>query len=160
NGLSMASLRRTLARGHGRAARWRGRLGQADSHRNRPGSREAPAARSEGDRMNRLLLVPLLFALGCGSSKGSVQAKTGGINRKVVDKDELAALLNDNPTALAGRAKDGDSGVAAKDKPPAKEEENVGKIVEKAKMALEAKDYAAAAKLAADAIALDPKGYP
>lgn len=129
--------------------------------------------------MNRLFFIPLVFAIGCASGgapgKGTVSPKTGGIDRKVVDKDELAALLNDNPTALARKAKDGkdDSAVAkgngqdgddqgkgggpADDEPAAPDADP---LMKKAQAALEAKDYANAEKYAKEVIAIDPKGYP
>jgi tetratricopeptide (TPR) repeat protein len=132
--------------------------------------------------MKRLALFPsvfvVAFAVGCASSgvppKGSVSPKSGGIDRKVVDKDELAALLNDNPTSLARRAKDGASdpngeAVAKGDDgqgggPEASAEEpappDPAPIMQKAQAALEAKDYANAQKYAQQVIDMDPKGYP
>jgi outer membrane protein OmpA-like peptidoglycan-associated protein/Flp pilus assembly protein TadD len=128
--------------------------------------------------MNRLFFIPLAFVIGCSSSgvpaKGAVSPKTGGIDRKVVDKDQLAALLNDNPTSLARRAKDGSDdsavakgegaqddqgkggGPAGDDEPAAPDDEP---IMKKAQAALEAKDYANAEKFAKQVIAIDPKGY-
>ncbi|MGZ3422021.1 MAG: OmpA family protein [Polyangiales bacterium] len=116
--------------------------------------------------MKRLLFVPLSFAIGCASgtgafpSKGGVSPKVAGIDRKVVDKDELAELLNDNPTSLARRAKDGqDSAVAKKSDPADDTEPDAEPIMKKAQAALEAEDFVNAAKYAKEVIAIDPEGY-
>ncbi len=136
---------------------------------------------------NRLpvLLLAILPALSlasmqlvaCGGagypSKGSVAPKSGGIDRKVVDKDGLAKLLNDNPTSIARRAKDGQGGqgLATKDGgttgddptgggPVEAPEPDISGIMKKATDALEKKDFANAQKYANEVIALDPKGYP
>lgn len=119
-----------------------------------------------------LVLLSACAAQGCASGaswpgKGPVAAKSEGIDRKVVNKDELAALLNDNPTSLARRAKDvADSALASKgggpngtDGPDAPPGPDAGPIMKKAVAALEAKDYADADKLAREVIAIDPKGY-
>jgi outer membrane protein OmpA-like peptidoglycan-associated protein len=116
-----------------------------------------------------VLLLALLT--GCASSnawpeKGPVAPKAGGIDRKVVNKDELAALLNDNPTSLARRAKDGVGGSAMASKGGGPNDVNdgpeldAGPIMKKAVEALEAKNYGEADKLAREVIAIDPKGYP
>jgi outer membrane protein OmpA-like peptidoglycan-associated protein len=122
--------------------------------------------------MNALRIAPLLAVLvGCSSgaawpSKGPVSPKTGGIDRKVVNKDELAALLNDNPVSVARRKKDrADEALAKKDGSPSDTgggpvEVDAGPIMKKAVEALEAKDYANALKYAKEVIAIDPKGYP
>jgi outer membrane protein OmpA-like peptidoglycan-associated protein/Flp pilus assembly protein TadD len=136
--------------------------------------------------MNRLFFIPLVFAplvfgTACASSggypaKGSVSPKTGGIDRKVVNKEELAALLNDNPVSLARRAKDGKDDTQVAKKGPNGEDLDGGKgggpgddepaapdadpLMKKAQAALEAKDYAAAEKYAKQVVAIDPKGYP
>lgn len=127
---------------------------------------------SKGRIMNALRIAPVLAVLiGCSSgatwpSKGPVSPKTGGIDRKVVNKDELAALLNDNPTSLARRAKDGaaDTAVAGKDGAPntggGPAAPDAGPIMKKAVEALENKDYANAEKYANEVIAIDEKGYP
>lgn len=135
--------------------------------------------------MTRWVIAPLVLALasGCASSgswpsKGTVAPKTGGIDRRVVDKDELAALLNDNPTSLARRAKEGvdDSAVAKKgdgdkgtqddgqgggpgdDDRPSKPDPEP--LMKRAQEALEAKDYVVAARFANAVIEIDGKGYP
>lgn len=119
-------------------------------------------------------VLAIVTLLGCSSgstwpAKGPVAPKRAGIDRKVVDERELAALLNDNPTALARRAKDGDgegeavaggskgSTDGASDDTPGPDAEP---IMKKAVGALEAGDYDAAGKLAAEVIAIDPTGYP
>lgn len=118
-------------------------------------------------------IIPLTLLLtGCASSawpeKGPVAPRVSGVGRTVVDKDQLAALLNDNPTALARRAKEGagDSAVAAKGGGPGGADAveapapDAGPIMKKAVAALEARDFAEADKLAREVIAIDPKGYP
>ncbi len=124
--------------------------------------------------MNALRIAPLLAVLvGCSSSatwpsKGPVAPKTAGIDRKVVNKDELAALLNDNPTSIARRAKEGpeDTAVAKKGGSPSETgggpnaDVDAAPIMKKAVEALEAKDYANAEKYAKEVIAIDDKGYP
>lgn len=120
------------------------------------------------------IAVPVLVVLtGCASAsafpeKGPVAPKRAGIDRKVVTKDELAKLLNDSPTALARRARDGaDSAWASKGGGPNGPgdvsdgpELDAGPIMKKAVEALEAKQYAEADKLAREVIAISPKGYP
>lgn len=124
--------------------------------------------------MFRKIVGPLLFVMtGCASpatwpEKGPVAPKTGGIDRKVVNKDELAALLNDNPVSLARRAKDGapDTAVAKKGGSPGETgggpaaEADAAPLMKKAVEALEAKDFVNAEKYAKEVIAIDPKGYP
>ncbi len=118
-------------------------------------------------------VAPLAFVLtGCASSawpeKGPVAPRTSGVDRKVVDKGELAALLNDNPMSLARRAKEGAAGsaVAAQGGGPGGADgadvpaPDAGPIMKKAVAALEARDFAEADKLAREVIAIDPKGYP
>ena len=117
-------------------------------------------------------LAPILLLVsGCASSaswpdKGPVAPKTDGIDRKVVNKDQLAALLNDNPTALARRAKDAaDNALASKGGGPNGTDvsdvpgPDAAPIMKKAVAALEAKNFAEADKLAREVIAIDPKGY-
>jgi len=117
-------------------------------------------------RLFSLALVPWFsLAAACASSgypdKGSITPKSEGIDRKVVDKDELAALLNDNPTSVARREKDNGAPevAAAAPEPEAPAPPDPNPIMKKAQAALEAKDFAAADKYAAEVIALDPKGY-
>lgn len=95
--------------------------------------------------------------------------KRGGIDRTAAKGQEIATWLNDNPTSLARRAKDGasttlaDKGDApAEDEGKNDEEEapDAEPIMRKAAEALQAGDYATAAKRARDVIAIDPKGYP
>ncbi|MBI2393108.1 MAG: OmpA family protein [Deltaproteobacteria bacterium] len=118
-----------------------------------------------------LLAIVTLVGCSAGSTwptKGPVAPKRAGIDRKVVDEKELAALLNDNPASLARRAKDGaGSGEAVAggakggkdgngDDAPAPDAEP---IMKKAVAALEAGDYETAGRLAAEVIAIDPTGY-
>jgi len=123
--------------------------------------------------MNALRIAPLLVVLtGCSSAtwpqKGPVAPKVSGIDRKVVNKDELAALLNDNPASLARRAKEGapDTAVAKKgDGSPntgggPAADADAGALMKKAVEALENKDYVNAEKYAKEVIAIDDKGYP
>lgn len=121
--------------------------------------------------MKRLVAVAVL-SMGCASSsgwpaKGPMVPKQGGIDRTAAKGQEIATWLNDNPTSLARRAKDGASDVAAKENDPAddaKEDDKAAPdaepIMRKAVEALEAGDFVTAAKLAREVLAIDPKGYP
>jgi outer membrane protein OmpA-like peptidoglycan-associated protein len=121
-------------------------------------------------KMNVMRIAPLLAALvGCSSAtwpaKGPVAAKTAGIDRKVVSKERLAELLNDNPTAVARRAKDGPNDTAIAKGPSvtgggSNADADAAPIMKKAVEALENKDYANAEKYAKEVIAIDDKGYP
>ncbi len=129
---------------------------------------------SKGKAMNALRVAPLLAVIvGCSSAatwpaKGPVSPKTVGIDRKVVNKEELAALLNDNPTSLARRAKEGpnDTAIAKTGSGPTQTgggpgaDVDAGPIMKKAVEALENQDYANAEKYAKEVIAIDDKGYP
>lgn len=123
------------------------------------------------------LVALLSLALGCASSsawpaKGPVAPKRPGIDRRVLGPDELAALLQDNPVSIARRTKAVEDEAIAKASPEAPDdpyadpdpdappEPDLAPLMEKATAALEAKDWATAAKYAREVIEKDPKGFP
>ncbi|MBX7196994.1 MAG: OmpA family protein [Sandaracinaceae bacterium] len=104
-----------------------------------------------------------VLVVGCSAGHplpGAMHPEHSGLDRAAVSGPEIARWLNDNPTALAAKARPKTEGVVppaavAEPEPPDPEP-----IMKKAVEALEAGDLATAEKLAQQVIALDPQGYP
>ena len=130
-----------------------------------------------------LLLACVFGAGGCSSAgmpaAGTVKPKTAGIDRKAVTGEDLAKLLDDNPTAIANRqrlddeakrlaaekAKDaeekaGDAKADAEEAARKAKQDKVEGLMKKAGDALEAKNFDVAQGAAQEVIALDDKNYP
>lgn len=123
-----------------------------------------------------LALTPAVapVMVGCGGgwpAKGKVATARSGIDRRVLTEAEIAALLNDNPTALARREKErkeaiaearaaaneGQGGGPVDDGAP---EVDVLALMKQAQEAHEAGDWPRATKYAREVLEHDPKGYP